>query len=223
VGVAVPAAGSGQRMGGARKPFLDLAGEPLLKRAVAPFLADPRVVAVAVALGEDEALAPPAWLAEMDPRIRIVAGGATRAESVRFALAALPGDVDVVAVHDAARPLVTPELVARCIDVAAGGEGAVAGCPAVDTMKEVGPDGRVEGTPDRRRLWHAQTPQVFPADALRKAYAGDLEGATDDASLMERAGLPVRMVEGGTANLKVTRPEDLALAEALLRARSAGA
>jgi len=223
VGVAVPAAGSGQRMGGARKPFLDLAGEPLLKRSIAPFLADPRVVAVAVALGEDEALAPPAWLAELDPRIRIVAGGATRAESVRHALAALPGDVDVVAVHDAARPLVTPELVARCIDVAAGGEGAVAGCPAVDTMKEVGPDGRVAGTPDRRRLWHAHTPQVFPADALRKAYAGDVEGATDDASLMERAGLPVRMVEGGAANLKVTRPEDLTLAEALLRARSAGA
>lgn len=219
MGVAVPAAGSGQRLGGARKPFLELCGEPMLRRAVAPFLADPRVVAVVVALAGDDALAPPGWLTEMDARIRVVKGGATRAESVRLALAALPRDLDVVAVHDAARPLVTTELVGRCIDVAALGEGAVAGCPAVDTMKEVDHGGLVVGTPDRRRLWHAHTPQAFPAEALRKAYAGDLQGVTDDASLMERAGLPVRMVDGGPANLKVTRPEDLPLAEALLRAR----
>lgn len=220
VGVAVPAAGSGQRMGGARKPFLELGGRPVLMHALEPFLADPRVVAVAVALAAPDAAAPPAWLTGMDSRIRVVAGGATRAESVRRALAALPGDLDVVAVHDAARPLVTPEVVARCIDVAALGEGAVAGCPAVDTMKEVGPEALVVGTPDRRRLWHAHTPQVFPADALRRAYEGGLEGATDDASLVERTGLRVRMVEGGTVNLKVTRPEDLVLAEALLRSRS---
>jgi len=219
VGVAVPAAGSGQRMGGARKPFLELAGEPVLMRALRPFLADPRVVAVVVALAEPDAAAPPAWLTGLDSRIRVVRGGETRAESVRRALAALPEDVDVVAVHDAARPLVTEEVVARCIDVAAAGEGAVAGSPAVDTMKEVDGEGRILATPDRRRIWHAHTPQVFPAGALRRAYLGDLDGATDDASLVERGGLRVRMVDGGPANLKVTRADDLALAEAILRAR----
>lgn len=209
-------------MGGVRKPYLMLAGEPVLVHALRPFLADDRVVAVVVALGEADACAPPEWLTGLDPRIRVVAGGATRAESVRNALGALPDDLDVVAVHDAARPLVTPEVVTRCIDVAAGGEGAVAGCPAVDTVKEVDERGYVSGTPERSRLWQAHTPQVFPAGALRRAYSSGLEGATDDASLVERIGLPVRMIDGGPVNLKVTRPSDLTLAEAVLRARAEG-
>lgn len=222
VGVAIPAAGSGQRMGGVRKPFLELSGEPVLAHALRPFLADPRVVAVVVALGADEAARPPAWLLGMDPRVGVVPGGATRAESVRNALAALPGDLHVVAVHDAARPLVTPQVVSRCIDLAAAGEGAVAGCPAVDTLKEVDEGGRIVATPDRARLWHAHTPQVFPADVVRRAYAGDLAGATDDASLVEGMGVAVRMVDGGSSNLKVTRPGDVLLAEAVLRAREGG-
>ena len=222
VGVAVPAAGAGQRMGGLRKPFLELAGEPVLVHALRPFLDDPRVVAVVVALAEPDASSPPSWLTDLDARVRVVAGGESRADSVRNALAALPGDVDVVAVHDAARPLVTAGVVGRCIDVAAAGEGAVAGCPAVDTMKEVDPEHAIVATPDRRTLWHAHTPQVFPAAALRRAYARDLSGATDDAYLVEREGITVRMVDGGPANLKVTRPEDLAIAEAVLRARSMG-
>ena len=210
-------------MGGARKPFLMLAGEPVLVHALRPFLAERRVVAVAVALAPADSQAPPPWLTALDPRVRVVAGGLTRAESVRRALAALPDDLDVVAVHDAARPLVTADVVARCIEVALAGEGAVAGCPAVDTIKDVDRDGVIAGTPDRARLWHAQTPQVFPAAALRKAYEGDLEGATDDAYLVARLGLRVRMVDGGPSNLKVTRPEDLSLAEAVLRARFEGA
>ena len=223
VGVAVPAAGAGERMGGVRKPFLALADEPVLLHALRPFLAERRVVAVVVALAEVDAAAPPPWLTALDPRVRVVAGGPTRAESVRRALAALPDDLDVVAVHDAARPLVTADVVARCIDIALGGEGAVAGCPAVDTMKDVDPDGTIAGTPDRARLWHAHTPQVFPAAALRRAYGGDLEGATDDACLVAESGLRVRMVDGGPSNLKVTRPEDLPLAEAVLRARASRA
>lgn len=222
VGVAVPAAGSGRRMGGVRKPFLELRGEPVLVHALRPFLADPRVVAVSVALGEADAADPPSWLTGLDPRIRVVRGGATRAESVRAALEALPADVDVIAIHDAARPLVTREVVSRCVDVAVSGEGAVAGCPAVDTMKEVDGAGRVEGTPDRTRLWHAHTPQVFPAAVVRRAYAGRLGSATDDASLVEGSGTPVRMVDGGPTNLKVTRPDDLLLADAVLRAREGG-
>jgi 2-C-methyl-D-erythritol 4-phosphate cytidylyltransferase len=206
-------------MGGMRKPFLELGGKPVLLHALAPLLADPRVVAVVVALATEEAAEPPEWLTGHDPRVRVVAGGATRTESVRRALAALPGDVDVIAVHDAARPLVSADVVSRCIDVAAGGVGAVAGCPATDTMKEVDAEGRVVKTPDRARLWHAHTPQVFPADILRRAYARPGAEETDDAALVEAVGGEVRMVDCGRTNLKLTGPEDIGLVEAILRGR----
>ncbi|MCH7991694.1 MAG: 2-C-methyl-D-erythritol 4-phosphate cytidylyltransferase [Gemmatimonadetes bacterium] len=219
VGVAVPAAGSGRRLGGSRKPFIELSGEPILLHALRPFLADARVVAVVVALGAEDAADPPSWLTELDVRVRVVAGGASRAESVGLALAVLPDDVTVIAVHDAARPLVTEDVVRACIDLASTGVGAVAGCPAVDTMKAVDTDAYIVATPDRSTLWHAQTPQVFPADMLRRAYEQEGVSATDDAALVERAGGRVRMVDGGPSNIKVTRPGDLALAEAILRAR----
>lgn len=221
VGVAIPAAGSGRRMGGVRKPFLELLGEPVLLHALRPFLGDSRVVCVAVALGAEDAAAPPSWLTSADPRVRVVEGGATRGASVARALEALPDDVTVIAVHDAARPLVTARTVSGCIEVAAGGEGAVAGCPAVDTMKTVDADARVIDTPDRSRLWHAHTPQVFPALVLRRAYASGLLDATDDAALVEATGTPVRMVDDGGLNLKVTRPDDIGVAEAILKTRVA--
>lgn len=205
-------------MGGARKAFLKLAGEPVLAHALRPFLCDERVVAVAVALSAEDAAHPPDWLAELDPRIRIVPGGATRTESVRSALAGLPRDLDVIAVHDAARPLVSREVVELCLEVAAGGEGAVAGCPAVDTIKVVDDEGVVVRTPERSTLWHAHTPQVFPAAVVRRAYASAADGGTDDASLVEILGGRVRMVED-EGNLKITRREDLLLAESLLRTR----
>lgn len=222
VGVAIPAAGTGRRMGGVRKPFLDLLGEPVLLHSLRPFLDDPRVVCVAVALGAEDAATPPTWLAAVDPRVRVVEGGATRGASVSRALAALPDDVTVIAVHDAARPLLTAATLSACIEAAARGEGAVAGCPAVDTMKTVDADARVTGTPDRSRLWHAHTPQVFPAGVLRAAYASGPREATDDAALVESTGTPVRMVDDGGLNLKVTRPADVGVAEAILRARVAG-
>jgi 2-C-methyl-D-erythritol 4-phosphate cytidylyltransferase len=206
-------------MGGVRKPFVDLMDEPVLVHALRPFLSDERVVAVVVALAPDDAASPPSWLVELDPRIRVVAGADTRTGSVRAALAALPEDVDVIAVHDAARPLVAEAVVERCIELAAGGVGAVAGSPAVDTLKEVGPDGLVVGTPDRSRLWHAHTPQVFPADILRKAYEIDGGEATDDSALVERVGGTVRLVDDGPSNMKVTRPEDVSVAAAILRTR----
>jgi 2-C-methyl-D-erythritol 4-phosphate cytidylyltransferase len=209
-------------MGGVRKPFLELAGEPMLVHALRPFLADPRVVAVVVAVAPDDAEAPPAWLTELDARVLVVAGGSSRAESVANALAALPDGLDVVAVHDAARPLVPAAVVRACIDVAGGGEGAVAGCRAVDTIKEVDAEGRVVATPDRARLWHAQTPQAFPAEVARRAYAAGpeaLAGATDDAALAEAVGAVVRMVDAGPGNLKVTTPGDVRIAEAILATR----
>jgi len=219
VGVVIPAAGSGRRMGGVRKPFLELAGEPVLLHALRPFLEDPRVVTVVVALAPLEASAPPAWLTTLDPRVVLVTGGAHRGASVSLGLAALPDALDVIVVHDAARPLVTPAVVRDCVDVAASGVGAVAGSPAVDSMKTVDGDGFVVASPDRDTLWHAHTPQAFPAAELVRAYAMADEAATDDATLFCDAGGRVRMVDDGGANLKVTRHSDVALAEAFLEGR----
>jgi 2-C-methyl-D-erythritol 4-phosphate cytidylyltransferase len=220
VGVAIPGAGRGERMGGVRKPFLEINGEPVLVHALRPFLADPRVVAIVVAVARDDAQSPPKWLTEIDPRVRVVAGGASRTESVSLAIGALPADLDVIAVHDAARPLVRSKVVSQCLDVAGTGVGAVAGYPAVDTIKSVGQDGFISDTPDRSVLWHAQTPQAFPAGVLRKAYAAGFSG-TDDSSLVERIGGSVRMIDGGADNLKVTRPVDIGIAEVILSARAA--
>lgn len=219
VGVAVPAAGSGRRMGGVRKPFLRLAGDYVLVRALRPFLADERVVRVAVALAPPDAAAPPDWLVDLDDRISVVAGGRTRGASVARCLDAIPGDVHVIAVHDAARPLVGREVVRRCLDVAVSGVGAVAGCPAVDTMKIVDEGGYIRSTPERSTLWHAHTPQAFPAEALRLAYASGEVGATDDAALVEGQGVRVLMIDDGALNPKITRPGDLAVGEAILRSR----
>jgi 2-C-methyl-D-erythritol 4-phosphate cytidylyltransferase len=151
--------------------------------------------------------------------IKVVRGGETRGDSVRAALSALPEQIAVVAVHDAARPLVTGEIIDRCLAGVGPGRGAVAGWPAVDTLKEVAWGGRIVGTPNRDRIWHAQTPQVFPIDLLRRAYEDAAQNGvtdTDDSALVERIGGEVVMVSGSPFNLKVTRPEDLPLAELLL-------
>lgn len=218
VGAVIPAAGAGRRMGGEKKTFLQLGGEPVLLRAIAPFLTRNDVVAVVVALAPSDAADPPGWLVDRDERIGVVAGGDTRGASVRSGLDALPDEVALVAIHDGARPLLTDDVLARCIEEAASGVGAVAGWPAVDTMKEVDEGRRVVSTPDRARLWHAHTPQVFPRAMIVEAYGGrgEEESATDDAALVERAGGTVRMIRGDRWNLKLTRSEDLAVAAALL-------
>ncbi len=207
-------------MGGLRKPFVELDGEPILLRALRPFLGHPQVVAVVVALGEEDLRDPPAWLVGADPRVCLVPGGKTRGDSVRAALEALPTSVDVVAVHDAARPLVTRAIIDRCLGEVGPGRGAVAGWPAVDTLKEVDTEGRIVGTPARDRIWHAQTPQLFPAGMIREAYGEAARWGmvdTDDAALVERIGGEVVMVPGSPSNIKITLPGDLALAEVLLR------
>jgi 2-C-methyl-D-erythritol 4-phosphate cytidylyltransferase len=210
-------------MGGTRKAFLELCGEPVLVHALRPFLSEPRVVALAVALPPEDASSPPAWLSGFAARVVVVAGGATRSQSVRAALAALPEDLDAIAVHDAARPLVTQRVVSECLTLALRGFGAVAGCPAVDTLKRVDGGGLVLDTPDRAGFWHAHTPQAFPASVLRAAYADAALEGTDDSALVERTGARVRvqMVDAGPSNLKITRPEDVPLAEAILRGRAA--
>ncbi|MCA9736762.1 MAG: 2-C-methyl-D-erythritol 4-phosphate cytidylyltransferase, partial [Gemmatimonadetes bacterium] len=180
------------------------------------FLADPRVEVVVVLLPPGAAV--PDWVEELAPRVRVAPGGETRTASVAAGLDVLPDGIDTVVVHDAARPRVDLGALDRCLAVAAQDIAAVVGHPAVDTIKEV-EDGVVQGTPDRRRLWQVQTPQVFPRTLLQHAHAAaratGVDG-TDDAALIERAGLPVQVVEGSRWNLKVTVPEDRAVAESLL-------
>ena len=142
----------------------------------------------------------------------------SRSASVRNALAAAP-EARTAVVHDAARPLVTRELVESCVAALIGVDGAIAAAPVTDTIKQAFPDGTVERTLDRSRLWAIQTPQVFRADALRRALDADeatLAAATDDASLVESAGGSIRVVEAPAENFKVTSAADLARAESLL-------
>ena len=140
-----------------------------------------------------------------------VAGGRTRSESVRAALSAAP-EASVFVVHDAARPMVTADLVRRCLDALDGVDGVIAAVPVTDTVKEV-ERGEIVRTPDRGRLWAAQTPQVFTADVLLRASGSE---GTDDASLVEAIGGRVRIVDGAPENFKVTTPLDVRVAEMLL-------
>jgi 2-C-methyl-D-erythritol 4-phosphate cytidylyltransferase len=209
----VVAGGSGTRIGGAvRKQYLEIGGKPVLLRAVLPFLRHPRISRVVVVLPADDAEDPPAWLRGLD--VRVVAGGAERGDSVWSGLQALGDDAEIVLVHDGARPFVDRETIGRVLD----GVPAIAAVPVTDTIKEVDGDGVVTATPDRGRLWQAQTPQGFPRDALVRAYErarADGMAATDDAAVYARYAGPVRVVAGSHRNLKVTRPEDLPVAEAL--------
>ena len=159
-----------------------------------------------------------------DAELIIVAGGATRQSSVARALLALPGDVDVVLVHDAARPLVPVEMVERVIAGVRGGAPAVIPVlPVVNTVKSVDDNGVVVGTPDRGSLRSVQTPQGFARGVLQQAHAdAEIDDVTDDAGLVEQRGITVTTVAGHEEAFKVTRPLDLVLAEAVLTRRRAG-
>jgi 2-C-methyl-D-erythritol 4-phosphate cytidylyltransferase len=218
----VVAAGSGERLGADRpKAFVVLAGRPLVAwslDAIATAGVPRAVVAVPPGHGAaaEEALAGAGGSFALG--LALVEGGPTRSESVRNALAAA-GEAEAIVVHDAARPLAAPDLFRRTLAALADADAAIAAARVTDTVKEAGPDGVVVRTHDRSRLWAVQTPQAFRTAALRRALdvpAGVLAAATDDAWLVERAGGSVRVVESPPANLKVTTPHDLAIAERLL-------
>jgi 2-C-methyl-D-erythritol 4-phosphate cytidylyltransferase len=216
----IVAGGSGRRMGGAGrapKQYLRLRGVPILRWAVQPFLDHPGVHEVVVVLPPADAGEPPEWLRSLP--VHVVAGGAERSDSVWNGLQALPGEDGLVLVHDGARPFVTHELIDRVIRAAPAG-GAIPGLRATDTLKQVDAAGRVVATLDRDRVFGAQTPQGFPLGLLLRAYRTAREEgwpSTDDATLFERLGAEVRVVEGSPENLKITRPVDLAVAELLAR------
>jgi 2-C-methyl-D-erythritol 4-phosphate cytidylyltransferase/2-C-methyl-D-erythritol 2,4-cyclodiphosphate synthase len=218
LGAIVAAGGAGQRAGVA-KQWLVLGGESVLRRSARLFaecgLVD-ELVAV-VPPGEEPRAA--AELAGLATPVRVVAGGAQRADSVRNGLAALAG-CPVVLIHDAARPFATPELVRRVAEAAARDGAALAAQPATDTVKRAsgGEIPRVAATLDRREVWLAQTPQGFRRDLLLRAYAAageEASSATDESGLVERLGAPVTLVPGGPANFKITTPEDVERARAL--------
>jgi len=205
----VVAAGSGVRFGGP-KQFAVLAGTRVVDRSLA--VAREACDGVVLVLSD-----PDAW--DGAAADLVVAGGATRAESVRAGLDAVPADADVIAVHDAARPLAGPELYAAVVAaVRAGADGAIPGIPVADTLKRVeahGDERVIVGTVDRSTLFAAQTPQAFRADVLRAAHASG-DDATDDAALVEARGGKVVIVPGDPSNLKLTGARDLAVAAALL-------
>ena len=214
----IAAAGSGQRLGaGGPKAFVEVAGRPLLDWSLAAFRAAVTIdeIVVAAPPGEEEAVAERGVLA--------AAGGEHRSESVANAVEHCGGAI--VVVHDAARPLVTPELIDAVVgELAADHQtaGVVAAAPVSDTIKRVGESGQVEQTIDRSGLWAIQTPQAFRADVLREALADpdSLPDATDDAMLVERLGGRIKVHPSSPDNIKVTTPFDLRVAELLLRERT---
>ncbi|MCW2777481.1 MAG: 2-C-methyl-D-erythritol 4-phosphate cytidylyltransferase [Frankiales bacterium] len=219
VGVLLPAAGRGERLGpGAPKALRALAGEPLLVRAVRGLRAAPSVGPVVVAAPASEVGAVADLMAGLD--VVVVAGGAERQESVALALAALPPGVGLVLVHDAARCLTPPSVVEAVVAALRGGAVAVVPVlPVADTVKLVEGD-RVVRTVDRASLRAVQTPQGFARGVLERAHAEVRTAVTDDASMVEALGLPVMTVPGHEEAFKVTRPLDLLLAEAVLSART---
>jgi 2-C-methyl-D-erythritol 4-phosphate cytidylyltransferase len=212
----IAAAGSGERLGaGGPKALIPVAGRPMLEWSLQA-MRDAKVAAIVIA-------APPGAEAAFESDgVRVVSGGATRSESVALALAAV--ESELVVVHDAARPLVTAQLVEDVLTVLSEDPelgAVVAAAPVTDTIKHVARGREVDSTLDRSALWAAQTPQAFRSEALREAHASTalLAQATDDAMLVERLGRRVVLHQASEENLKVTVPADLAVAELLLGRR----
>ncbi|HKB08565.1 MAG TPA: 2-C-methyl-D-erythritol 4-phosphate cytidylyltransferase [Candidatus Polarisedimenticolia bacterium] len=225
VAAIIVAAGRGVRMGAEKpKAFLLLRGVSLLERSVGVFLSHPRVNRIVAAVPDPEAAA--RLLGPLAGRVALVPGGATRQDSVLAALRSLtPAPDEIILVHDAARPLVTPEIIDAVIAAAADSGAAVPAIATTDTVRQVAADGVVEATLPRERLRLAQTPQGFRGGLLREAYdRAERDGftGTDDAALVERAGHRIRLVDGSANNFKITTPIDLALAEAILAREAEG-
>lgn len=224
----IPAAGGGRRLGGRlEKQFLLLGGMPLLGHTLKAFQASPLVQGIMVVVPKSrvelvwEGIVRPYGISKV---LDVVVGGAHRQDSVRLGLEALGQGWDLVMVHDGARPLVSQELIARCVKETLVHGATLAGVPATDTIKEVNSEGFVERTHPREKLWMVQTPQTFRYDWLMMAHERAFrEGflGTDDASLVERLGFRVRVVTGSYENIKVTTRSDLRLAEEILARREA--
>ena len=229
----IAAGGRGTRFGGGQlKQLLFVGGRAILDRSVSAFVSHPAIAEVIVALPGELALDPPAYLQPAESGgaskpLRIVAGGARRQDSVAYAFQAADTMSDVIVIHDAARPFASADLVARTIAAAAESGAALAAVQSRDTVKRGGPHGRdgtiVAETLARESIYLAQTPQAFRRDILQQALAyGAREGidVTDEATLAERAGFAVRLVEGEPSNIKITTSDDMTIAEAIAGSQS---
>lgn len=220
----IPAAGSGTRFGGTvAKQFLDLAGTPIIIHTLRRFDECAEIAALAVALSpsEIERFHQQAQTSGIRKPLRIVQGGSERSDSIYNALEAIADwQPEIVAIHDAVRPFITPQQISAVIARAREVGAAILALPATDTIKEV-EAGLIKRTLDRRKIYRAQTPQAFRYELLLRAYGEaraslvPSEAMTDDAMLVERLGAPVAIVEGSAHNIKITSPEDLRLAERL--------
>ncbi len=226
IAVIVVAGGSGKRMKTSEpKQFLSLLGKPVLLHSLLPFQHSEmvsRIILVAPANELERCRHQIVDAYHLHKVTRIVAGGEERADSVKAGLKALGSGEDYIAVHDGARPLIEIKSIEQVFNEAIRTGAAMLVQPITDTVKEVNESGEVQRTISREKLRLAQTPQVFSAEWLRKAYDGfpvDSK-ATDDAGVMEHAGYPVKTVCGNTANIKITTPDDLAIAEFILEQRS---
>jgi len=222
----IPAAGMGRRMGRAvAKQFLPLGDKPMLAHTLLAFQRSTDVDEIIPILSEDDmehCLRDVIEAFHITKVKTLVVGGKERQDSVYNGIRKLEKDASVVLVHDGVRPFVTAAMIKECVDRARKGECVAVGVPLKDTIKEVGDDGSVRQTLERNRLWAIQTPQAFPAKVLKKAYEESYRKkvlGTDDAMLAERAGNKVWVIMGSYDNIKITTPEDLLLAEEILKGR----
>jgi 2-C-methyl-D-erythritol 4-phosphate cytidylyltransferase len=220
----IVAAGAGRRMGaGIRKQYLALAGEPILFHTLRAFERCAAIARITLVAPPDEL----DWVADkilaplgLATSVTLCPGGRQRQDSVRLGLDSIGPSHRLVAIHDGVRPLIRPEQIDTCLGAAARFGAALLAVPVADTLKLAGEGGGVTETLSREGVWQAQTPQAFDLELIRRAHRDALDKGvrgTDDAALVERLGLPVHLVAGSRRNIKVTTPEDLALAEALMR------
>jgi 2-C-methyl-D-erythritol 4-phosphate cytidylyltransferase len=221
--VILVAGGTGRRFGGAiAKQFCEVAGDPVVVWAARRFVDVVDLTRMIVVVAPNARDHCTSLLAPLRLPLRFAAAGDERQHSVAAGVAALDADCQIAVVHDAVRPLVTSQAIAACIASASETGAAILATPVADTIKRCRDD-RIIETLVRNDLWLAQTPQAFQADVLRRAHAAavrDAVIATDDAALVERLGMPVAIVPGDPSNRKITTPEDLRWAEAVLRARA---
>lgn len=225
VTVIIAAAGQGKRMGkGTNKVFLALDNRPLLMHTLDIFEKCGVVDQIIVVVGEADVLVLQKLIVEYGYRkiTDVVEGGAERQHSISNALHKVSLDTETILIHDGARPLITEQLVRQVLATAQESGAAIAAVPVKDTIKVADKEGFVVETPERAHLWAVQTPQAFRRDILHRAYqVAEQDGcvATDDAGLVERIGMKVRLVMGDYNNLKITTPEDLIIAEAVIKGR----
>jgi 2-C-methyl-D-erythritol 4-phosphate cytidylyltransferase len=208
-------------MGGVDKTFAPILGRPLVAHTLDRFESSPLIDQIILVLAEDSLEQGRQLVEERDYRkvAHVCAGGTRRQDSVRNGLELL-SPCDWVMVHDGARPCLDKATLQRGLDAAADCGSAVAGVPVKDTIKLVSPDQMVKDTPDRSRLWAAQTPQIFRYDLLLEAHRACTQDVTDDAAVVESLGHPIKMFLGADENIKVTTAADLVIAEAFLKASS---